>query len=245
MRPLLAAPVSTAMLLGTLVVAPLTGPLAAPALAAATCTDGAVVGKEPISLGVGCFGNLDPEALGTGLAFGYAGSTPSDGLAGATGNGAPSEGWGVVHTESSTEGKVAGGSSDGLTLVEFTVGQGTDGSDQTVRSVVDVGGVLEVTHFYRPTSQEGVYAVDVEIENTSGVGTDVNYRRVADLDVEPTGGNEVVTLQTGSTTTLAHLSDDGFATPSAADGPSFISAEGDVLDAGPGDLGVKADLALG
>ena len=244
-RSLLAAPVSTAMLLGTLVVAPLTGPLAAPALAAATCTDGAVVGKEPISLGVGCFGNLDPEALGTGLAFGYAGSTPSDGLAGATANGAPSEGWGVVHTESSTEGKVAGGSSDGLTLVEFTVGQGTDGSDQTVRSVVDVGGVLEVTHFYRPTSQEGVYAVDVEIENTSGVGTDVNYRRVADLDVEPTGGNEVVTLQTGSTTTLAHLSDDGFATPSAADGPSFISAEGDVLDAGPGDLGVKADLALG
>ncbi len=244
-RSLLAAPVSTAMLLGALVAAPLTGPLAAPAQAAASCTDGAVVGKEPISLGVGCLGNLDPAALGTGLAFGYSGDTPRDGLAGATGNGAPSEGWGVVDTIGSTEGKVAAGSSDGLTLVDFTVGQGTDGSDQTVTSVVRVGDAFEVTHFYRPTSQEGVYAVDVEIENISGAFTEVNYRRIADLDVEPTGGNEVVTLQTGSTTKLAHLSDDGFATPSAADGPSFISAEGDVLDAGPGDLGVKADLALG
>lgn len=244
-RSLLAAPVSTALVLGALATAPLAGPLAAPALAAATCTDGAVVGKEPISLGVGCLGNLDPAALGTGLAFGYAGDTPRDGLAGATGDGGPSEGWGVVHAASGTGGTVAGGSSDGLTLVDFTVGQGTDGSDQTVTSVVDVGGVLEVTHFYRPTSQEGVYAVDVEIENTSDVGTDISYRRVADLDVDPTGGNEVVTLQTGSTTKLAHLGDDGSADPSPTVAPDPTSTGADVLDAGPGDLGVVADLELG
>ncbi|MBU2111824.1 MAG: hypothetical protein KKE65_09210, partial [Actinobacteria bacterium] len=244
-RSLLAAPLSTALVLGAVMALPLAGPLPAPAQAVPSCTDGAVVGREPISLGVGCLGNLDPAALGTGVAYGYAGDTVRDGLAGATGNGGPSEGWGVADTIGGTEGKVAGGSSDGLTLVDFTVGQGTDGSDQTVTSVVRVGTTFEVTHFYRPTSQEGVYAVDVEIENISGTNTEVSYRRVADLDVEPTGGNEVVTLQTGSTTKLAHLSDDGFATASAADGPSFISAEGDVLDAGPGDLGVKADLALG
>ena len=244
-RSLLAAPLSTALVLGAVMALPLAGPLAAPAQAVPSCTDGAVVGREPISLGVGCLGNLDPAALGTGLAYGYAGDTVRDGLAGATGNGGPSEGWGVADTIGGTEGKVAGGSSDGLTLVDFTVGQGTDGSDQTVTSVVRVGTTFEVTHFYRPTSQEGVYAVDVEIANISGTNTEVSYRRVADLDVEPTGGNEVVTLQTGSTTKLAHLSDDGFTTASAADGPSFISAEGDVLDAGPGDLGVKADLALG
>lgn len=243
-RSFLAAPLAGALVVGALSAATLPGPAAH---AAPTCTDGAVVGTEPVSLGVGCLGNLDPAALGTGLAFGYDGDTPRDGLAGATagGSGGPHEGWGVADTAGGAEGHVAGGSSDNLTLVDFTVNPGGDGRDAAVSSTVAVGDTFEVTHDYRPSTQEGVYVVDVAIENVSDTFTEVLYRRVADLDVDPTGGDEVVTLQSGSAEDLVHLSDDGRASASPTAGESQVLTAADAIDAGPGDLGVLADLDLG
>lgn len=164
----------------------------------------------------------------------------------ATGAGCACEGWGVADASSGLTG-YANVSTDGvvnITPVSFVT------TASTAVSVVTIGGVLEVTHDYRPSLlTPNLYEVVISIRNIGAVAVgDLRYRRVMDWDIEPTPYAEYVTVQTGTATNLLDANNDGFATanPLGSDTSGGVTlVSGNFTDAGPADHGARMDFGFG
>jgi hypothetical protein len=110
------------------------------------------------------------------------------------------EGWGVADRTAGVSGWASEdyGVSANLTVTDFVVTELSPGVD-IARSVVEIGGVFEVTHDFRPSPfTPNLYEILVTVENISSAPVDLVYRRKMDWDVEPTYFNEFVTIQGSS-----------------------------------------------
>lgn len=175
-----------------------------------------------------------------------------------TSHGCLCEGWGT-----GANGKTLGYANNavgtaGLTLSSFT------STASTAVSVVETtlnGGGLLVTHDFRASSSENLYAVEVTLKNTtSDTLNNVLYRRLFDFDLglraDGTQFNEFITIGNGGTvpTSLVRTSNDGFVSadpltsigglpaagyPPAGSQPFFFD------NVGPTDQGAAFDFDFG
>ncbi len=165
----------------------------------------------------------------------------------ALGPGCHCEGWGVADAVTNVEGHASGsaglGGISNVTVQEFVANPAAG----TARSVVQVGGSIEVIHRFRPSSSMHLFEIEVEIRNISGADLeDVRYTRGLDWDVPPNTFSEHVTIAgTEDNPNVLNASDNGFASvdPLAANSP--LQVAGDVVDDGPADHGAHFDFAVG
>ena len=117
----------------------------------------------------------------------------------------------------------------------------------TAHSVVVIGETLQVEHDYHPSPvTPNLYEVTVRIQAIGHYSGRVVYRRVMDWDIEPTYFNEYVSVHVDprDDDLVQFSSNDGFANPSPAAGPSNLGAVGSFTDYGPADTGALFDLSL-
>lgn len=208
-------------------------------------TNSAVITNGTIKLGVRDQGHLN--IAGAGILSRPSSPTTSVGLrlifpdgseSEATAPGCLCEGWGA------SAGGVSGYATTdnafpaiapSLSFVSFV----DNGVEAT--SIVEIGGVLRVTHAFRPAPPTPfLYESAVTLENISGAPvTDIRYRRVMDWDISPTTFSECVTINSGTAVDLAYVTNNGFDHPDPLFAPvvggSFSS--GDRVDDGPRDHG--------
>jgi hypothetical protein len=212
-----------------------------------------IITNGTVTLGVDDYGQLNIPGV---VASPVAGETDVGLRFNATGNEATShgclcEGWGVGIGET-----LAFGSANnddgvfGLSLVSFV----SDGL--TATSIVDMGGLLSVTHVFTPSTSANLYSVLVTITNTSNAAiADLRYTRTFDWDVEPTIFDEFVTIGGSAAATSVLLAiDNGFvdSNPFAAR-PTLIGGTGDFTDIGDldgdgyaeQDIGANFDFGFG
>lgn len=193
---------------------------------------GAVISNGTVSLGVHNLGHLNYG--GTGVRY-----TPNG--ADALIPGCPCEGWGIADATSRVSGyanRAMG--TRGLEVESFK----PDSSSAT--SVAKAGSTFRVTHQYIPAPETpNLYAITVTVENISGNTVDARYRRVMDWDVPPEVFYEYVTNNNGDSPAVLYMSDNGFASADPLSGPSRLYRDGDMVDAGPGDIGALFDFKLG
>lgn len=199
-----------------------------------------VVGDGQVELGVNPLGDLNASDGSTGVVGLRYVPTGADALA----PGCYCEGWGVADPATGVTGWVdeASGVSPSLNLLDYAA------TSTHALSKVQVGSLLQVTHDFHPApATPNLYEIAVTIRNVSRDTDipDLRYRRVMDWDVPPTAFNEYVTLHTGSSPTVAYVSDDGFANPDPLRPRTSISVEGETVDSGPADHGALFDLSLG
>lgn len=163
----------------------------------------------------------------------------------ATAPGCLCEGWGAADATTGVTG-YANVSTDGVVNLS---NRSFAASGNSARSVVDVGTSLQVTHDYRPSDDDNLYAVTVSIKNISSGVVDARYRRVMDWDVEPTAFNEFVTSRNGGSPLLRYNNNDGFATAnplgSTTSGSVSPLVSGNFTDVGPTDHGALFDFGFG
>jgi len=208
-------------------------------------TFGAIIDNGLIQLGVHDEGHLNvPDGTpssGTGTTFVGLRYVPTN--AEATAPGCLCEGWGVADAISGVTGSANedGGGVINIAPISYV------SAASTAVSVVQIGSTFEVTHDYHPSPvTPNVYEVVVTVENISGAGVDLRYRRVMDWDVEPTAFAEFVTIQgTAGAANVLFASDDGFAPADPLAGPSSINFTGDAIDDGPLDHGALFDFGFG
>jgi hypothetical protein len=208
---------------------------------------GAVIDNGLIKLGVNEEGHLNIAGVGSPSI--YAGTTavglrliyPTGGESESTAPGCLCEGWGASADGVSGYANVSVDGEVNLSLVSFA------DTATTAVSVVDIGGVLEVTHDYHPSAATpNLYEVTVTLTNTSGAGiADLRYRRVMDWDIGPTTFNEYVTIDSGTAADLVFTSDDGFETANPLGPQGSILFTGDAVDSGPTDHGALFDFQFG
>jgi hypothetical protein len=205
---------------------------------------GAVIDNGLIKLGVRFEGHLN--IAGAGIPSRPSSSTTAVGLrlifpdsseSEATAPGCLCEGW-----DASADG-VSGYAND---AVDGVVGMGLVSfadTPTTAVSVVDIGGVLDVTHDFHPSASPNLYEVTVTMTNTSAGGiADLRYRRVMDWDISPTTFDEFVTIDGGTAADLIFSSDNGFATANPLGAAGSILFVGDAVDSGPTDHGAIFDF---
>jgi hypothetical protein len=218
----------------------------------AAASSGIVVGNGLVQLGVHSEAHLNvpSDNLSSGTGTPYLGLRYVPNNADATAPGCLCEGWGAADSLTATSGwanETEGGTFN-LDPVSF------ESTATTARSVVRVGGTLEVTHDYHPSKlTPNLYEVSVSIKNISGESVRPLYRRVMDWDVEPTAFAEYVTTVTGrilgvgGPQALLDNDNDGFATanPLGSDGgldPHYFDT---FIDEGPEDHGARFDFGFG
>lgn len=195
----------------------------------------AVISNGTVSLGVFEQGHLNYQ--GVGVRFD---ATGNDG----TSPGCLCEGWGAgVVGGTSGWASVDNGGISNVTVVSFA------STATTATSVVRIGGELEVTHVFSPTSVPNLYRVDVTITNISGVtlgagDRPIRYQRVMDWDIGPTEFDEFVTIQgTAGAANVIEVNSNGFGVPNLTLGPNpdcvLGTFSGDFVRAGPCDHGAN------
>ncbi len=229
----------------------LLGGIAAMALGAAFALPaqaGAILDNGTIQIGVNDEGHLNTPFAGDPLGIGFMGLRYKPTGAASTEPGCQCEGWGV------SNGTISGGanvSSDsgafGLTLTSFT---STDGFLTNAKSVVNVGGVFEVSHDYHPSLSDNLFQVDVTIKNISGSDQTALYRRVMDWDIYPTPFSEFVTIVNSSpvvfrTDTNGFNSANPLSFSTFVAGPSASNGYTNIIDLGPSDHGALFDFNFG
>jgi hypothetical protein len=145
----------------------------------------AVVSNGTVSLGVFPEGHLNYQNIGvTFVPTGNDGTSP----------GCLCEGWGAG-VNGGTVGWASedNGGISNVTVVSFAA------TATNATSVVRIGGELEVTHVYSPTSVPNLYRVEVTITNISGAtlgagDRPIRYQRSMDWDIGPTEFDEFVTI---------------------------------------------------
>jgi hypothetical protein len=258
---------SGALLVSLLVV------LAAPATPASA--DSAVLDNGSVQLGLRDFGNLtvDPPIItgfraapgqATGLRL-LRGDQPAlEGVSGGC-----CEGWGVADAGSRLTGYTNCGCGPfGLQLLSFThdgdsavsltrtTGQTDQAPPAELRAKTQGAPlpVLQIRQEFGPAqASRHLFEDVVTITNTGTVAaTDLRYRRVVDWDVEPTPGNELLTIDGTASPNLLYSSDGGTdsANPlglrSAGQAPQCpVACAGFFTDAGPSDRGAHLDLGFG
>ncbi len=226
---------------------------------------GAYITSGQITLGVNELGALNVDGgtgANPGASFGGVNTVgmrfnTNAGSYASTEPGCTCEGWGAAILSANVQGNQNtannGTSGSNLTLVSFA------STASTATSIVRIGTSLEITHAYKPSSQAGVYQVDVTIKNISGVGIsqgDLVYRRAMDWDIEPTPFSEFVTIQgvpgllgIANGSNLKAVGDNGFMTNDIlADSTNYtIGCAGNVnfTDCGPQDHGAVFDFEFG
>jgi PEP-CTERM motif len=219
-----------------------------------TAQAGAIISNGTITMGINDQGHLNvyggspSSGTGTtavGLRYNATGSE-------ATAPGCLCEGWGAGIVSLGTSG-FANVSVDGvqnLSLISFS------STASTATSVVSIGGALEITHFYHPTTKtDNLYQVDVSIKNLTGKdlsAADLRYRRVMDWDIEPTAFSEYVTvggvpaaLGIANGSNLRRVGDDGFASANPLNDSSLTiscPANTNFTDCGIDDHGALFDF---
>ncbi|SFM82223.1 type IV pilus assembly protein PilY1 [Nitrosomonas nitrosa] len=161
------------------------------------------------------------------------------------------EGWGAAIASLGITG-YDGNGVFGITPISSVFG--TDGSGNGIATtVVSIGGVLEVTHDFKPSASSYLYQVDVTLKNISGADlgsgdTDLRYTRLMDFDTEPTAFSEYITLERGGSANLLTTSDDGFEPADPLFTTSSLSACAPVgasfSDCGPNDHGARFDFGF-
>lgn len=162
------------------------------------------------------------------------------------------EGWGAAIASLGTTGYDGNGVA-GITPVSAVFG--TDGMGHGIATtVVTIGGVLEVTHNFKPSASAYLYQVDVTLKNISGMAlgtgaTDLRYTRLMDFDTEPTAFSEFITISGHPATNLLTTSDDGFEPANPLFPTSSIAGCAPVganfTDCGPTDHGARFDFGFG
>lgn len=167
-----------------------------------------------------------------------------------TANGCLCEGWGVGADGVSGYANNATGIA-GLTVESFTSG-GTAHTDaqsvgSTATSVVNMRDLLRVTHTFTPSASDNLYQVHVTIENIGASDVnDLRYRRTFDWDIDPTAFSEYSTIGgTAGASAVIGSNDNGFCDSNPYAGCSQITASGDFVDTGYGDIGANFDFAFG
>ena len=157
------------------------------------------------------------------------------------------EGWGVADATSSTSGwaNESTGHSGNLVVESFTWNQlGNPGAT----SVVRVADTFRIHHIYSPVAEtDNLFEVLVAIDNISEATVDLRYRRLVDLDVEPTAFDEFLTVTApgGFPASVNAVTDDPFGGPDPLSAVTNQGHSGQFTDAGPDDNGVLLNLWLG
>lgn len=232
--------------------------LMASALWVANASASAVVTNGTVTLGIDDFGQLNipgaPSPVdGTpfvGLRFNATGNE-------ATSHGCLCEGWGVGIANSGGIAIASGSANNNfgapvnLSLVSFVF------DTTSATSVVSMGGLLEITHAFAPSTSANLYSVVVTIANTSGVVIDdLRYTRTFDWDIEPDTFDEFVTIGGSAAATAVLLAiDNGFVSsdPFAARSSLLPGGTGDFVDLGDtngdgiadADIGTNFDFSFG
>jgi hypothetical protein len=216
------------------------------AMSAGAASAQAVITNGTIGLGVNPQGHLNmfpnpaiPSAAGTipyglrDLRTGWESTAP----------GCLCEGWGVSDGVIDSAASVDTGGVRNMTVSSFVF------DATTATSIVNVGGVFEVTHAFKPSSNINLYEVVVTIKNISGAPVaNTLYRRGMDWDIEPTAFSEFVTIGgTAGATAVIGAVDNGFCDVSPLSGcfPIVGGGIGDFVDLGPADHGANFDFNFG
>lgn len=226
---------------------------------------GAYITSGQITLGVNELGALNVDG-GTGVnpgnSLGGVGTVglrfnTNAGSYASTEPGCTCEGWGAAILTANVQGNqntaINGTGGSNLTLVSFA------STASTATSIVRIGTSLEITHAYKPSSQAGVYQVDVSIKNISGLAIaqgDLVYRRAMDWDIEPTPFNEYVTISgvpgllgISNGSNLKAVGDNGFMTNDIlADSSNYgisCTTNTNFVDCGRSDHGAVFDFEFG
>lgn len=227
------------------------------AVAAATpepgspCYPAVCIDNGTILLAVNPTGELNaPDGTGSKAGAGDVGleflPTGND----ATSPGCLCEGWGVADPASGVWGGAnvdeLGTGGRNITVDSFEWTASTATSVVTVSNAESVPW-FRVTHEYIPSpATPNLYQVNVTITNLSGAPiATVQYRRVMDWDIEPTAFNEYVTIDKGTAAAITYTNDNGFGTSNPLIAVSPITAEGNMVDSGPGDVGALFDFRFG
>jgi hypothetical protein len=153
----------------------------------------------------------------------------------------------VADATSSTSGwaNESTGHSGNLVVESFTWNQlGNPGAT----SVVRVADTFRVLHIYSPVPEtDNLFEVLVAIDNISDATVDLRYRRLVDLDIEPTAFDEFLTVTGpgGFPASVNAVTDDPFGFPDPLDPVTNRGHSGQFIDAGPDDNGVLLNLWLG
>ena len=232
-----ARPRTLRLLLGLFLAAAVSLAIAAPAQADAIIQNGVV------QLGVHDEAHLNvccgAPSSGTGTTIVGLRYLPTG--AASTEPGCTCEGWGAGDAISNVSGWAddAFGGAFNITPISF-VSNGI-----TAVSVVEIGGILRVTHDYHPSlDTPNLYEVTVTIQNISGNVVEPRYTRAMDWDIEPTPFAEYVTIETGTSTNLLFSSDNGFAIPDPFQSKGAILFTGEAVDSGPTDHGAVFDFGF-
>jgi type IV pilus assembly protein PilY1 len=216
------------------------------AMSAGAASAQAVITNGTIGLGINPEGHLnmfpDPEIPSAGGTTPYGLRDLRTGWE-ATAPGCLCEGWGVSDGIIDSAASVDTGGVRNMTVMSFVT------TATTATSVVDVGGVFEVTHAFKPTADINLYEAVVTIKNISGAAVaNTFYRRGMDWDIEPTAFDEFVTIAgTAAATAVVQATDDGFCDVSPLSSCGFIvpGGIGDFTDLGPEDHGATFDFNFG
>jgi type IV pilus assembly protein PilY1 len=213
-----------------------------------------------VQLGVNDDGSLDASTSAgyVGLGYKFSGQGGRTGFQDALTPGCPCEAWGV--SANGHGGQV--GPSTGNQNIAVGASSSTASSFTSHTSLSTVPG-LTVTQTYSVATESaagGLFVDKVTIHNgTGGALSNVDYARAMDWDVPPTEFSEYVTIKgTGTTTTLLHSTDNGFANanpitavsdggivgPINADGTTGPSDHGSLFVFGFGNLADGADYTF-
>jgi hypothetical protein len=202
-----------------------------------------VITNGVVSLGVNPHAQLIvPANVAQGLVGVLLNATGFDGIR----SGCQCEGWGAAYASPPT---TTGWADNAFGPPVNMVVDKFHASQKDAESRVIIGGVLQVTHFYKPSAHsEFLYQADVTMRNVGPNDvTDLRYTRVIDWDVEPTPFADVVTLRGNPSrpNPLFRSTNNGFENPNPLQavrfplGP-FLNV--DFTDVGPFDHGALFDF---
>src|ERR1051325_3857775 len=150
------------------------------------------------------------------------------------------EEWGVADALTAQFGGSFAGGNTNLVPVSFTSTPNSAVATVTATAL----GVFQVTHDFHPSTHPNVYEITLTIKNNSGAAVNVQYRRGFEWDINPTNGNEILTLQ-GSVQpgvlSLTNKGSPGIVNPLTA--PTGVA--GGVFKHGPADAGFPLTMDLG
>ena len=246
--------------------------LASTLLSGGAFANGLIVAPNGFSqIGINDDGSLDASTASgyVGIGYNFSGQGGRTGFQDALTPGCPCEAWGVsANGVGGQVGQSTGNQNIGVNLSSAgTSDNSSAGATTTFTSntFLNQSGLtgLTVSQTFTlagQTATGGLFQDHVTIHNGTGAAvTDLRYARAMDWDVPPTEFQEVVTIKgTGTTATLLHSTDNGFANanpitavtdnglvgPIDADGTTGPADHGSLFVFGFGDLADGADYSF-
>ena len=194
---------------------------------------GRVLTNGNIDLGFGRFGNIDDPG---GVGLRQHGKPETESVLWVCW----CEGWGV-----GVPGGIGGSVTAERGAKNLTVENFTMANDLAISRVRGPGG-LTVTHSASPSTDPNLFAIQVNVQNTSSQPiTPVRYRRVVDWDLHQLQGYETVQPIGGDTSFVTGVTNNGYADPDPSLPLTDSGINGWYTDNGPGDDGTLIEINLG